>query len=209
MVKNAHKIREQIIQLKLEHHDLDMAIARLAADPATDELHISRMRSASSSSRTTSPASRACSSRTWTLDRPAHPFAHLRRHLEPAELVSLAVSRGVTLLALTDHDTVDGLAAAKEAAAGTALRLVNGVEISVSWEHKTLHVVGLDVDTANPALSSGLARLQTVREERAVEMGRRWKRAVSPAPMRAPKPWPMVPGSPAPISPASCIRRVT
>jgi hypothetical protein len=38
------KIREQIIQLKLEHHDLDMAISRLATDPATDELHISRMK---------------------------------------------------------------------------------------------------------------------------------------------------------------------
>jgi hypothetical protein len=44
MAKDAKKIREQIIQLKLEHHDLDMAIARLAADPATDELHISRMK---------------------------------------------------------------------------------------------------------------------------------------------------------------------
>jgi hypothetical protein len=93
--------------------------------------------------------------------------------LAPAELVALAASRGVKTLALTDHDTVDGLAAAKEAAAGTALRLVNGVEISVTWEHKALHVVGLDVDVTNPALKAGLARLQTVREERAVEIGKK------------------------------------
>ena len=93
--------------------------------------------------------------------------------LSPAELVALATSRGVTLLALTDHDTVEGLAAAKAAAAGTGLRLVDGVEISITWEHKTLHVVGLDVDPAHPALTAGLARLQKVRETRALEMGRK------------------------------------
>jgi len=44
MVKQTRKIRDQIIQLKLEHHDLDVAIARLAEDPASDELQISRMK---------------------------------------------------------------------------------------------------------------------------------------------------------------------
>ena len=93
--------------------------------------------------------------------------------LSPAELVQLAVQRGVKVLALTDHDSVDGLAAAREAAAGSGLRLVSGVEISVSWEHKTLHVVGLDVDPAHPALRAGLARLQEVREMRAHKIGER------------------------------------
>lgn len=93
--------------------------------------------------------------------------------LSPAELVTLAASRGVTLLALTDHDTVVGLAAAREAAAGSELRLVSGVEISVTWEHKTLHVVGLDVDAAHPALTTGLTRLQDVREVRARKIGER------------------------------------
>ena len=93
--------------------------------------------------------------------------------LSPGELVALAASRGVKLLALTDHDTVDGLAAAKQAAAGMALHLVNGVEISVTWEHKALHIVGLDVDVEHPALTAGLARLQGIRDERAREIGRR------------------------------------
>ncbi|HEY3859004.1 MAG TPA: YdcH family protein [Gammaproteobacteria bacterium] len=44
MVKNSHRIREQIIQLKLEHHDLDVAIGRLAEDPASDELQVSRLK---------------------------------------------------------------------------------------------------------------------------------------------------------------------
>ena len=44
MVKNSRKIRDQVIQLKLEHHDLDVAIARLAEAPASDELQVSRMK---------------------------------------------------------------------------------------------------------------------------------------------------------------------
>lgn len=44
MVKESRKIREQIIQLKLEHHDLDVAIARLSEDPTSDELQVSRMK---------------------------------------------------------------------------------------------------------------------------------------------------------------------
>jgi len=44
MGKDTKKIREQIIQLKLEHHDLDMAIGRLAADPLSNELQVSRMK---------------------------------------------------------------------------------------------------------------------------------------------------------------------
>lgn len=93
--------------------------------------------------------------------------------LSPGELVALAAARGVTLLALTDHDTLEGLAAARDAAAGTGLHLVSGVEISVSWEHRTLHVVGLDVEVDNPALATGLARLQEVRDVRAKQIGAR------------------------------------
>lgn len=93
--------------------------------------------------------------------------------LAPGDLVALAAGRGVTLLALTDHDSTEGLTEARRTAAGTALRLVSGVEISVSWERKTLHVVGLDVDPAQPALAAGLMRLQAVRDSRAVEIGKR------------------------------------
>ncbi len=44
MGKESKKIREQIIQLKLEHHDLDVAIGRLAEDPLSDELQVSRLK---------------------------------------------------------------------------------------------------------------------------------------------------------------------
>ena len=92
--------------------------------------------------------------------------------LSPTELVRLAASRGVKTFALTDHDSVAGLAEAR-AAAGTGLRLIDGVEISVNWENKTLHVVGLDVDASHPALAAGLARLQEQRDLRARKIGER------------------------------------
>ncbi|MGE5624498.1 MAG: PHP domain-containing protein [Bacillota bacterium] len=93
--------------------------------------------------------------------------------LAPQELVALAGEREVTLLALTDHDTLDGIGEAADAAAKAGIRFVAGVEISVSWERKTLHVVGLDVDPGNASLNAGLARLQAVRDARAAEIGRR------------------------------------
>ena len=92
--------------------------------------------------------------------------------LSPTELVTLAASRGVEVLALTDHDTVAGLAEARSAAP-ESLRLVAGVEISVSWENKTLHVVGLDVDPSHTTLAAGLTRLQQQREVRARKIGER------------------------------------
>lgn len=93
--------------------------------------------------------------------------------LTPAELVRLCAARGVQLLALTDHDCLNGLTEAQTAAQAAGIRFVNGVEISVTWEHRTLHVVGLNLETQNPELNAGLARLQAARGIRAQEIGRR------------------------------------
>ncbi len=93
--------------------------------------------------------------------------------LTPTDLVQLAAARGVRLLALTDHDSLDGLAEAGTAAQAAGIRFVPGVEISVTWEHKTLHVVGLNIASGNAGLCAGLACLQAARGIRAMEMGRR------------------------------------
>ncbi len=93
--------------------------------------------------------------------------------LSPTELVQLCTERGVQLFALTDHDCLDGLAEARSAADAAGIRFVAGVEISVSWENKTLHIIGLDIDTSNAVLSAGLAHLQTVRGGRAQAIGQR------------------------------------
>jgi len=54
--------------------------------------------------------------------------------LSPTELVAHAANNGVRVLALTDHDDVGGLAEARLAAAQHGIKLVNGVEISVTWK---------------------------------------------------------------------------
>jgi predicted metal-dependent phosphoesterase TrpH len=90
--------------------------------------------------------------------------------LSPFDLVERAVQRGVDVLALTDHDEIKGVAAAREAADHWGIRLVNGVEISVLWDDVTLHIVGLNIDTGYQPLADGLAAIRSGREMRAQRM---------------------------------------
>jgi len=68
---------------------------------------------------------------------------------------------------LTDHDETGGLAMARTAAANHGIKLINGVEISVTWRSQTLHILGLGVDPANPKLRSGLTATRAGRTQRA------------------------------------------
>lgn len=108
----------------------------------------------------------------WQIDLHTHSTAS-DGTLAPAELVRRAAAAGVDVLALTDHDSVAGVAEARAAAEPAGLRLVPGVEVSVTWEASTVHIVGLGVDVRNAALGAGLAGLQRFRAWRAEEMGRR------------------------------------
>lgn len=90
--------------------------------------------------------------------------------LSPAEVVRRAAANGVELLALTDHDEVGGLDEAIEAARDVGLRLVPGVEISVTFRGETVHVVGLGIDHRDPVLLAGLAQVRAGRTERAQRM---------------------------------------
>lgn len=90
--------------------------------------------------------------------------------LSPTELVERAAERGVKFLALTDHDDVDGLTEAAQAAARCGIKFINGVEISVTWRNHTLHVVGLQIDPANADLLAGLHKIRSGRKQRAVLM---------------------------------------
>lgn len=91
--------------------------------------------------------------------------------LTPRELVLRAKEKGVDVLALTDHDELSGQAEAGETAVEAGLKLIHGVEISVSWSNVTLHVVGLNVDPLDPVLLHGLARNRGGRTERARRIG--------------------------------------
>jgi len=93
--------------------------------------------------------------------------------LSPAALVERARQQGVDVLALTDHDVTDGLDEARQAAHEAGLRLINGVEISVTWHGVTVHIVGLNFDPADARLQAGLARLREFRAWRGEEIARR------------------------------------
>ena len=87
--------------------------------------------------------------------------------LAPAEVVRRATANGVSVLALTDHDELAGLAGAADAARASGMRFVPGVEISVTWAELTIHIVGLGIDPANVSLAENLAHLRTSRGRRA------------------------------------------
>lgn len=86
--------------------------------------------------------------------------------LSPAEVVRLAHQNGCTLLALTDHDHTGGIAEARAEADKLGLRFVNGVEISVTWRGRTIHVVGLDFDEQDENLQNLLAQVRQGRLKR-------------------------------------------
>lgn len=90
--------------------------------------------------------------------------------LTPGEVVFRAHQQGVTALALTDHDTVSGLAEAKESAALVGLRLINGIELSASHQSQCLHIVGLNIDPKHPVLLDGIAKQQAIRKVRAMKI---------------------------------------
>jgi len=91
--------------------------------------------------------------------------------LTPTDLVRRAHGNGVEVLALTDHDELGGLAAARATADEIGLRFIDGVEVSISWgDDQTVHIVGLHIDPANDALIEGLQRVRSGRDSRAGRM---------------------------------------
>ncbi len=97
--------------------------------------------------------------------------------MSPAELVAHAARQGVAVLALTDHDTTDGVAEALIAARRNGTSVVPGVEISVTWDRRTIHIVGLLVDPDCQVLQEGLSGLRRFRRWRAEEIARRLSKA--------------------------------
>lgn len=93
--------------------------------------------------------------------------------LPPEEVACRAHANGVTLWALTDHDILDGVPAARAQAQALGMDFVAGVEISVTWAGRTVHIVGLNVDENHAGLVDGLSAIRVGRSQRAQEMGRR------------------------------------
>ena len=91
--------------------------------------------------------------------------------LEPAEIVSLAVKVGLDVIAVTDHDTVDGIAPALAAAeAFPSLTVIPGVEINTDVERGEVHVLGYFIQYTDHKLAVVLRKLRSSRQQRARKM---------------------------------------
>ena len=93
--------------------------------------------------------------------------------LKPAELAARAHANGVQMWALTDHDEVSGLDEAAQAARSLGLRFIPGVEVSVTWANKTVHIVGLNIDPHSVNVATALQRIRSGRLERARKIAAR------------------------------------
>jgi 3',5'-nucleoside bisphosphate phosphatase len=90
--------------------------------------------------------------------------------LTPEALAARAKANGVQLWALTDHDEIGGQDRAMAAAKAEGMKYLTGVEISITFAGKTVHIVGLGFDHTNEALVQGLRNTRGGRAERAKEM---------------------------------------
>jgi 3',5'-nucleoside bisphosphate phosphatase len=90
--------------------------------------------------------------------------------LAPHEVVACAVDRGLNVLGITDHDTVEGVPEALAAAEGTPLRIVPGIEISAHLGDRELHILGYFLDPYDNDLLRTLAQLRQQRLDRAIQM---------------------------------------
>ncbi|MGI9952514.1 PHP domain-containing protein [Moorellaceae bacterium AZ2] len=90
--------------------------------------------------------------------------------LPPHELVKLAYRKGLATVAVTDHDTVDGLGEALVAASLYGVEVIPGIELSTEWEGRDVHLLGYYIDFQGDRLHSFLQRLQHARYGRSLKI---------------------------------------
>ena len=90
--------------------------------------------------------------------------------LSPAEVVLASNEAGLTAIALTDHDTVSGVAEALETADSLDLEVIPGVELSCIYKEKEIHILGLYVDHTSESLQQYLTSTAKKRHERNQKM---------------------------------------
>jgi predicted metal-dependent phosphoesterase TrpH len=84
--------------------------------------------------------------------------------LAPAALMQLAQENQLSAIALTDHDTVDGLPEAAAAAARAGIRFINGIELEMAWpEAGVFHLLGLGIDPLAPSMATLLSLIREAR----------------------------------------------
>lgn len=101
------------------------------------------------------------------------PFIDLHTHstrsdgtYTPAELVHYAVEKGLSSIALTDHDTIDGIDEALAAAKNLSIEVIPGIEYSTEYQNRDVHIVGLFIDYKSPAFQNYLTKFMQSRTDR-------------------------------------------
>jgi predicted metal-dependent phosphoesterase TrpH len=93
--------------------------------------------------------------------------------LSPQALVEEASRRGLTAIALTDHDTIKGLSEAQKTAEKSGLRFIPGIELQIEWNQESggeFHLLGLGINRPSPAFLEAVAALAKSREKRNLEI---------------------------------------
>ena len=93
--------------------------------------------------------------------------------LRPSEVVRLAKQLGIGMLALTDHDTTDGVIEAQQAGRQVGIKVIAGVEINSEGEHGDAHILGYFIDPSEPCLQEQLLAIRDARVGRARGMLRK------------------------------------
>lgn len=91
--------------------------------------------------------------------------------LSPEALLQRAIDAKLSLLALTDHDTLSGLQALHDAADGHPIKIIDGTELSVRWKKYDIHILGLNIDRKNHALQALMEQQKESRIQRAQQIG--------------------------------------
>lgn len=88
----------------------------------------------------------------------------------PTEVMEAAAAAGLAAVALTDHDTMNGVAEAMAAAEKLNIECIPGIELSAVYGDREVHIVGLFLDFRDSLLAERLAEFQRIREQRNLRM---------------------------------------
>lgn len=95
--------------------------------------------------------------------------------LSPSEIVTLAVEKGLCAIALTDHDTIEGIPEALRAAKNQPLEIIPGIELSCVYLEEEIHILGLYVDLSDEKFRTETEQLKVIRIKRNEEIINRFQ----------------------------------
>lgn len=100
--------------------------------------------------------------------------------LSPEAVITRAKEHGVSVLAITDHDTIAAIGIAQKAASDSGITLIPGIEFSSQWGKGGVHIVGLGIEINSPALKEAVTQQEEARTARALAIANRLSRAGFP-----------------------------